>query len=148
LRAAHQIGNYADLCNDCGNCDVFCPEDGGPYQLKPRFFGSEQAWLEDRPRDGFHMARVARCDTVLGRFAGREYRLEVDGDHARFMGAGFALTFERAAPVATLDGEAQGEVDLAYFEIMDGLRRALLAGQEVAEAAHRPPVGWIGCMQP
>jgi putative selenate reductase len=27
----HQIANYADFCNDCGNCDVFCPEDGGPY---------------------------------------------------------------------------------------------------------------------
>jgi putative selenate reductase len=34
------IGNVADLCNDCGNCDVFCPEDGGPQRLKPRFFAS------------------------------------------------------------------------------------------------------------
>ncbi|HTT68648.1 MAG TPA: 4Fe-4S dicluster domain-containing protein, partial [Gemmatimonadales bacterium] len=36
----HQLANYADLCNDCGNCDVFCPEDGGPQVAKPRFFGS------------------------------------------------------------------------------------------------------------
>ena len=27
----HQIANFADFCNECGNCDVFCPEDGGPY---------------------------------------------------------------------------------------------------------------------
>ncbi|MGB6642819.1 MAG: glutamate synthase, partial [Thermoanaerobaculia bacterium] len=31
LQERHQIGNFADFCNDCGNCDIFCPEDGGPY---------------------------------------------------------------------------------------------------------------------
>jgi putative selenate reductase len=37
---AHQLANYADACNDCGNCDVFCPEEGGPQRRKPRFFGT------------------------------------------------------------------------------------------------------------
>ncbi|RMH14464.1 MAG: glutamate synthase, partial [Planctomycetota bacterium] len=31
LTQRHQIANFADFCNECGNCDVFCPEDGGPY---------------------------------------------------------------------------------------------------------------------
>jgi putative selenate reductase len=48
LDEAHQIGTFADFCNDCGNCDVFCPEDGGPYVVKPRFFGSEGAWRATR----------------------------------------------------------------------------------------------------
>ncbi len=26
----------AELCNDCGNCLTFCPEDGDPAQIKPR----------------------------------------------------------------------------------------------------------------
>ena len=38
LTARHQIGVFADFCNECGNCDVFCPEDGGPFCAKPRFF--------------------------------------------------------------------------------------------------------------
>ena len=41
---AHQIANFQDFCNECGNCDIFCPEDGGPYIEKPRFFGSLDAW--------------------------------------------------------------------------------------------------------
>ncbi|MCL4814950.1 MAG: glutamate synthase, partial [Vicinamibacteraceae bacterium] len=43
----HQIGNVADFCNDCGNCDVFCPEDGGPYIVKPRFFRTREGWEAD-----------------------------------------------------------------------------------------------------
>ena len=45
-RERHQIANFQDFCNDCGNCDTFCPEDGGPYLEKPRFFGSLAAWRE------------------------------------------------------------------------------------------------------
>ena len=29
---AHQLANYADACNECGNCDIFCPEEGGPQR--------------------------------------------------------------------------------------------------------------------
>ncbi len=28
----------AELCNDCGNCATFCPEEGGPFQVKPRLY--------------------------------------------------------------------------------------------------------------
>ncbi len=28
----------AELCNDCGNCTTFCPEDGDPFRVKPRLF--------------------------------------------------------------------------------------------------------------
>ena len=39
-----QIANLADFCNECGNCDTFCPEVGGPYIEKPRFFFNEKAY--------------------------------------------------------------------------------------------------------
>src|SRR5262249_2391727 len=76
---AHQIANFQDFCNECGNCDVFCPEDGGPYIEKPRFFGSLQAWTALRGRDGFFAAHRAEGDAMWARIRGREYRLEVDG---------------------------------------------------------------------
>src|SRR5690606_28436409 len=47
-----QYANFADFCNECGNCDIFCPEDGGPYVVKGRFFGSLQLWTELRSHDG------------------------------------------------------------------------------------------------
>ena len=74
LREGHQIGNFAEFCNDCGNCDVFCPEDGGPYLLKPRIFVTRQRWLEDAPRD----AILVEPGLITGRFDGVEYRVGHD----------------------------------------------------------------------
>lgn len=28
----------AELCNECGNCTTFCPEEGEPWKVKPRLF--------------------------------------------------------------------------------------------------------------
>jgi putative selenate reductase len=74
----HQIANFQDFCNECGNCDVFCPEDGGPYVEKPRFFGSLDAWRALAQRDGFFVRRADDVDAVWVRIKGVEYHLEVD----------------------------------------------------------------------
>ena len=74
---AHQLANFQDFCNECGNCDVFCPEDGGPYIEKPRFFGSLDAFAATPARDGFFASRSPR-PRDRGAHPGHEYRLEVD----------------------------------------------------------------------
>ena len=127
IAETQQIGNFADFCNDCGNCDIFCPEDGGPYLIKPRFFGSLDAWVADRPRDGFFVAQSGPHLSVHGRFAGRDYALDLDGPVARYEGDGFRLTFTEHDPLATLAGEAAGEVDLTYFHLMALVARALFS---------------------
>ncbi len=79
--SAHQIANWADACNDCGNCDVFCPEDGGPFIEKPRLFESLGAYLADAPRPGFFLRRDAASAIVArGRWGGREVELLVSPD--------------------------------------------------------------------
>jgi len=80
VRDRHQIGTFQDFCNDCGNCDTFCPEDGGPYLEKPRFFGSLAAWREQPARDGFFVDSRDGRDAMWGRIRGVEYRLDVDRD--------------------------------------------------------------------
>ncbi|MGE5813786.1 MAG: glutamate synthase, partial [Acidobacteriota bacterium] len=91
LTEKHQIGNFADFCNDCGNCDVFCPEDGGPYIVKPRFFGSEERWRQPGAGDGFYVAPGDRSDIVLGRFAGAEFQVEFGDGCVYYSGTGFAV---------------------------------------------------------
>jgi putative selenate reductase len=78
VKKAHQIANFQDFCNECGNCDTFCPEDGGPYIEKPRFFGSLEAWKALSGRDGFFAERVDSIDAIWARIRGVEYHLEVD----------------------------------------------------------------------
>ena len=75
LKMKRQILNFADFCNDCGNCDVFCLEDGGPYILKPRLFVNRKRWEQDAPRD----AVLVEADAISGRFDGAVLRVS-DGD--------------------------------------------------------------------
>jgi putative selenate reductase len=77
-RERHQIATFQDFCNDCGNCDTFCPEDGGPYLEKPRFFGSLEAWRRQAALDGFFVERRNGREAMWGRLRGARYRLEVD----------------------------------------------------------------------
>ena len=64
VKRKRQFANYADFCNDCGNCDVFCPEEGGPYKVKPRFFGARATFDADT-LDGFFVERDARGRHVM-----------------------------------------------------------------------------------
>ena len=65
----HQIANFADFCNDCGNCEVICPDMGAPQRLKMRFFGSEESWRRHTHLDGFWIG----AGTTLARIDGVEY---------------------------------------------------------------------------
>ncbi len=72
LAQAQQIANLADFCNDCGNCDTYCPEAGGPFIEKPRFFFTQASFEKSAHGNGFCFAAP---DTLRGRLAGEEYQL-------------------------------------------------------------------------
>ncbi|HTN51954.1 MAG TPA: hypothetical protein VML50_06090 [Anaeromyxobacter sp.] len=125
---AHQIANFADACNECGHCDVLCPEDGGPYRLKPRFFGSAAAWAATPALDGFAFEAIPDGLRMHGRFEGRAYLLESGGSRVRYQGEGFDLRLDPADPAGTAEGHADGPVDLTFLRIMERLRDAIRAG--------------------
>lgn len=84
LKDKSQIANFADFCNECGNCDIFCPEEGGPYIVKPRFFGSRQLMEEAPARlEGFAVEREAEVDRIIGRHEGQKLSLELDRARTR-----------------------------------------------------------------
>lgn len=49
---AHQILHVDGLCNECGNCGIFCPHAGDPYKDKLTVFWSEEDF-EDSQNRGF-----------------------------------------------------------------------------------------------
>jgi putative selenate reductase len=131
LRRERQIANFADACNECGHCDVLCPEDGGPYVVKPRFFGTVRSWAELPGHDGFALEPVPGGLRMHGRFGGKAYVVERVGATVRYQGEGFALELDPADPAGTARGEAAGPVDLAYLRIMERLRDAVAAPSAV-----------------
>ncbi len=113
----HQLANYADACNDCGNCDVFCPEDGGPQAAKPRFFSSLESYRKYAGQNGFFIQQDGDRRTIYGSMAHKSYR----------------LTLEAAADRARFD---DGQVEL---EIRPS-RNAVLGWRVLAAGADPPPV--------
>jgi len=78
VERTEQIANFADFCNDCGNCDTFCPEYDGPFIKKPNFFGSFESWESFPARDGFVIEVLPLCRRIYGRIGGRTYMLETE----------------------------------------------------------------------
>ncbi len=131
-----QITNLADACNACGHCDVMCPEEGGPYVVKARFFAGLDSF-EDQPElDGMAFEPVPHASPVLhARFEGRRFRMQRQGDEVRFGGEGFDLVLDPARPAATARGEAAGPVDLHWLHVLRRYEEAVrVAG----------PATWVG----
>ncbi len=122
VKRKRQFANYADFCNDCGNCDVFCPEEGGPYKVKPRFFGARATFDADA-LDGILVERDARGRSVMS---------------ARMVGARLKLTLDREAGRATFSDDAIFcEIDLATHAVV----HAGCAAQAIhSNEGHRLPI--------
>ena len=130
IEQKHQIANLADFCNDCGNCDVFCPEDGGPYKVKPRFFVRLEDWQRFSDLDGFCLDSTPAGQRIHGRFDRKEYRLEKESGRLLYAGPDFSVRFEEANP-DSIEGEAAGTVDHTYCQIMIWVLDAVYGAGEV-----------------
>jgi putative selenate reductase len=141
VKERHQLAVFQDFCNDCGNCDTFCPEDGGPYVEKPRFFGTLEGWRRRSDRDGFFVAGNAEGLQVQARVKGREYTLEVEPGRTRAVfGDGFVRLEvdhrrRRVERAVALPGAPEGHV----LELSAYLATAL-AVDGVVDTARANPV--------
>jgi len=48
----YQILNIANFCNECGNCNTFCPTNSAPYKEKPKFWLTKTSF--DKADEGFY----------------------------------------------------------------------------------------------
>jgi len=123
IAKTHQLANYADACNDCGNCDVFCPEDGGPQVEKPRFFGSFASYRKYAGRNGFFLEFDAGSRTIHGVIAGHHYVLTIGHERGWFDDGTVELELDRDAQVLAVKPKPSRErgkhlVDMrAYHEL-------------------------------
>jgi len=46
IKQSTQIINLTDFCNECGNCQTFCPTSGAPFKDKPHFFLTIKSFKE------------------------------------------------------------------------------------------------------
>jgi putative selenate reductase len=126
-----QIATFADACNECGNCGVLCPEDGGPYLTKPLFFGTLAAFEAARDHDGFFVERRGDGVAMRGRFGGEVVTVEKAHARVRYSGDGFDLAFDPDDVAATVSGLADGPVDMTRLRMMLPILDAVVAPEAV-----------------
>ncbi|NQT97582.1 MAG: putative selenate reductase subunit YgfK [Candidatus Marinimicrobia bacterium] len=85
-----QIFNLADLCNECGNCTVFCPTSGRPFMDKPRLCLSDSSY-NDEP-EGYRFTA-----------AGLKYKLNTSEATLIFEADGYV--YETVLLTARLNGD-------------------------------------------
>lgn len=65
-----QIMHVDRMCNECGNCETFCPYSSAPYKDKFTLFNSEEDF-HDSTNEGFYVVDPSR-KLVLVRYKGEE----------------------------------------------------------------------------
>ncbi|MFA7167660.1 MAG: putative selenate reductase subunit YgfK [Sphaerochaetaceae bacterium] len=90
-----QILHLDAYCNECGNCETFCPYDGGPYRKKFTLF-SRKDDFEHGENDGF----CQNEGEILIRQGGKLYTAEFDKDGT--LNGDEGVTDEVAALIETI----------------------------------------------
>ena len=130
---AQQIGIFADVCNRCGNCDVTCPETGGPFARKANLFGTA-ASLDDAPdRDGLAVERIAAGLRLHVRDGRQRFMIDDDGVRLACKGDGFDLSVDPAAPEMA-SGKTDHPVDVGRLILLARIARAVTAADVVTYA--------------
>jgi hypothetical protein len=121
IEGDHQLAVFDGACNECSNCEVYCPEVGAPYRVKERVFASLEL-LEESGREGFH-----RVGTVLtARLGDRLHRMEVnEGENRARLSVGCGTFLLQWEPLRVLDREKEPEPggewkDTAQPDDLDG----------------------------
>jgi len=117
----HQIGNTVEACNLCGHCDTWCPEDGGPYLVKPNLYLQESTFNEHPERDGFLVGEHFQSITWRRQGEIYHYKKLDNGQEELTLPNGGKARLEGDKPVHT---EGEGEIDLTTLVSM----RVILEG--------------------
>jgi putative selenate reductase len=98
IAQATQILHLDDFCNECGNCETFCPHLGAPYRDKPTLF-SDPGMFEDSDNSGFVMVKGGESARFRCRAGGVEYDMEVRRGRGElaFRSGEFDLAFDLGA---------------------------------------------------
>ncbi|KAA3612326.1 MAG: glutamate synthase [Calditrichaeota bacterium] len=126
-----QIANLADFCNECGDCDTYCPEYGGPFVQKPRFFFTRELYDEFKGSNGFYFSAE---NEMIGRIGSHDYKISRDekSGHYTFQSEKCVFVFDAKndlVSVADYEKLDNGEdVNMQDFHqmrlIFDGMRQS------------------------
>lgn len=100
-----QILHIADWCNNCGNCNTFCPSSGAPYKAKPHFFLSREAF--EAENEGYWL-EITNGKKILHQ--------KSNGSRSKLVEEGDRLVYEFESNYMVLD---RTNLEIIEFKISD-----------------------------
>lgn len=122
IRQDRQIIHVDELCNECGNCAVFCTHSGEPFRDKPVFF-LDPARFESEQCNAWHVNRyemIRRHDGVMYNLSFDKGLYTIDTNNIHLV-----ITPDFQVTEATVTGASQGDVSLIPVAEMIVLWEAL-----------------------
>jgi NAD-dependent dihydropyrimidine dehydrogenase PreA subunit len=105
IRKTHQLAVVEGACNECSNCEVYCPEEGAPFKLKEQVFLTLDDFKSSPSLDGF----CREDNTLYARQGGVEMQLVPEPEHNRAVVHGERFRLElRWEPFEVRGGQAVG----------------------------------------
>ncbi|MFZ0471237.1 MAG: putative selenate reductase subunit YgfK, partial [Bacteroidales bacterium] len=99
IKQKYQIINIANFCNECGNCNTFCPTAGAPWKDKPKFYLTVPSF--NQAEEGYFLSVLRNKKNLIYKLNGNittlsefpdEYVFENDYVTATFSKKEFRLT--------------------------------------------------------
>ena len=87
----YQILNIGNFCNECGNCNTFCPTNSAPYKEKPKFWLSKSSF--ELAEEGFYLEND---QTLTFKHKGEIFILKENQDDYSYNTEKFEATINKA----------------------------------------------------
>ena len=82
-----QIFNIGDFCNECGNCNTFCPTSDAPYLTKPKFYLTEESFNNE---DNCY---YLNNNVLIYKNNGQSHKVTIDKDFYKYESNGVEMEF-------------------------------------------------------
>jgi putative selenate reductase len=123
----YQILNIANFCNECGNCNTFCPSTGAPYKEKPKVYLTRRSF--DENPDGFYFEERDQKKLLYRKISGCLSVLTEFQDEFQFEGCSVTAKLDkRSMTIKTIE---LGDAAPAVFSTREVLEmRTIMSGVE------------------
>ncbi len=127
-----QIVNLADWCNECGNCETFCPTKDAPYKTKPHIHLTKRSF--EAAKTGYLLADTEDGKTLFYKSEQNRHILVAKENNYLYMTHDFLISLEKESlkPMeiryftADYDKEINLKTAIEMSVMLDGLHKLML----------------------
>ncbi|HOP04048.1 MAG TPA: putative selenate reductase subunit YgfK [Tenuifilaceae bacterium] len=105
VKQPYQILNIANFCNECGNCNTFCPSSGAPYKEKPKIFLTQSSFND--AEEGFYLDRTDEHEILY---------FKNKGDVSSFCEKNGSVEFMNQSARVILSSNSLNIVDIQFMD--------------------------------